>query len=246
VAPVAANIAPVAIFEPLPDTAPEEAPPVAAPAPVFVAPVPAPVPAPAPVATVVAPAPSIPMAAPPPAAVASPAPPFASPRLVTPALATAVSRASSPAHPIPDDVTQTIEALVSQGRWQQVVDLLTQRADKLTPAQALLFAVAIRELAPAPPEDDLRKADSLALHSLAALMGVANDSPVALMLARRMVRRNWRSAPAPRTRTSLFIILAAVVIGSVVGILWDQASERVHGRPTATSTAGESPAPPAQ
>jgi hypothetical protein len=57
---------------------------------------------------------------------------------------------------------------------------------------------------------------------MAGLLGVAENSPMARVLARRMLRKNpvrFSERKAPAARTSLLIVLATLVVGGGVGWL---------------------------
>lgn len=112
-----------------------------------------------------------------------------------------------------------IEALVDRSAWKDIADKLdpAAKAGDLPPALALLHALALRETA---GDEAAPRATEVAIRSMAALLGVAPESPAALVLAKRVLRKNpasWRTRPAPSTRLSVALVVLAIVVGVAAG-----------------------------
>lgn len=121
----------------------------------------------------------------------------------------------------PIDVA-TLEALVQQHRWDRVAGMLGQRhLAALSPGHRVLLAVALLESRPIGAEASTGgpEAQPLAVAAFAELLGVPASSTLARVLALRTLRRNWRTTPAPRARTSVLLLAASLALGSLVGYL---------------------------
>jgi hypothetical protein len=108
-----------------------------------------------------------------------------------------------------------VEALLETTNWGAVVDVLA-KAESLTPPLALLYAIALRE------RDAEGDADGIAIRAAAALLCVPEDSETALVVAKRILRRNpvaWKARPAPPVRVSVAIVVAVLVLGALAGFL---------------------------
>jgi len=142
----------------------------------------------------------------------------------------------SPAPPPPDAqgpseedqaLFATAEPLLHQGNWQGVVELLGQRAPDATPLSprlVLLYAIALKE-APASgtPGKQNADADLLGMRAVSTLLHISADSPTALIVGKRVLRKRpieWQTAP-PR-RVSLLLTAIALLIGAAVGLLFNQ------------------------
>lgn len=121
-----------------------------------------------------------------------------------------------------------IEALVGQGQWTKVAEQLSPHEASLSPRHALLLAIALGEAGGADGRD--KGADRLAIRAFAGLLDVPEASPLALLLARRTLRRSWRQAPAPKARVQLALVVTAVVLGALVGLALDEWRDRSHSR----------------
>ncbi len=112
-----------------------------------------------------------------------------------------------------------LEPLVARNAWKEIAERLgaAGEAGALPPALALVFALAQREAA---GEEGAAGATALAIRSMAALVGVPQESGMALVLAKRLLRRNpagWRQRPAPAARYSAVIIVLGILVGAAVG-----------------------------
>ncbi len=120
-----------------------------------------------------------------------------------------------------DPRVKQVEPLLASGEWEKICELLgpAEEAAKLPPVLGLLYAFAQREAA---GDESTTDANFLAIHSIAALMGVADDSRLALVLGKALMRRNpatWSKREAPPARLRVFLIVIAVLFGTVVGWL---------------------------
>jgi hypothetical protein len=134
----------------------------------------------------------------------------------------------APAGPSEEDqaLFAAAEPLLHQGHWQGVVELLGSRTvgSPLSPRLSLLYAIALKE-APAKgtPGKQNADADLLGLRAVSTLLHVPADSPTALIIGKRVLRKRpieWQNAP-PR-RVSLLLTALALLIGAAVGLLFNQ------------------------
>jgi hypothetical protein len=112
-----------------------------------------------------------------------------------------------------------VDLLIERGAWKDIRDKLAagEAADDLPPALALVYAIARRE---AGGEDG--GATPLAIKSMAALLGVAEDSAAALVLAKRLLRQNPVAHLARKgasTARTLGVVAVALVVGVLVGLV---------------------------
>jgi hypothetical protein len=117
----------------------------------------------------------------------------------------------------------TIEGLVSQNQWTKVCELLgaPENQGKLPVGMAFIYAVALNELrVPGSPVDkrapDIEK---IMLRCLGVMLGADAKGPLTQIITKRLMRRSWRATPAPATRMSVLIIIAALMLGSFIGFL---------------------------
>lgn len=120
---------------------------------------------------------------------------------------------------IADPRLEAIEPLLASGAWEEICKRLgpPDQAGKLPPTLGLIYALARREMA---GEAGSTQANELAIRCMAGLFGVSAGSATALVLGKRLLRRNpaaWRSTPAPPAKISTLIIFVAIVIGAAVG-----------------------------
>jgi hypothetical protein len=117
----------------------------------------------------------------------------------------------------------TIEGLVSQNQWTKVCELLgaPENHGKLPVGMAFIYAVALNELRVPGSVVDKRAPDieKIMLRCLSVMLGADSKGPLTQIMAKRLMRRSWRATPAPTTRTSVLLILAALAIGSFIGFL---------------------------
>lgn len=125
----------------------------------------------------------------------------------------------APAPPTMDPRFAELEPLIARNAWKEIAERLgpAGEAGTLPPALALVLALAQREAA---GDDGAAGATELAIRSMAALVGVPQGSDMALVLAKRLLRRNpagWRQRPAPAARYSAAIIVLGILVGAAVG-----------------------------
>ena len=137
------------------------------------------------------------------------------------------SLSASPADPAA--LLGKVEPLIQQTRWADIVEALgpASRAAELPPGLALVYAMALAETA---GDASTTEASLLAIRSVSALLGVPEGSGTALMVAKRVLRRNpvtWRRRPAPRAPIRLALIVVALFLGIVAGWLVAPSSIRL-------------------
>jgi hypothetical protein len=112
-----------------------------------------------------------------------------------------------------------VELLVSQGQWGKVAERLgpLDRAEAAGPRVTFLYTLASKESLPAGV--DWNEGDAIARRALAGLLGVDETGVLVRILCTRIFRRSWRSVPAPPTRTSVLLVIAAIMVGAFIGFL---------------------------
>lgn len=114
-----------------------------------------------------------------------------------------------------------LEALASSGHWQRIVDLLSSSNEPsdLSPTLRLVYAIACKETSD--EAQPLGTPERLAITAMSELLGVAPDSPIAVMIAKRMLRskRPWIKREAPKGPISVLLMLFALGLGALVGWL---------------------------
>lgn len=138
--------------------------------------------------------------------------------------ATGAEPSAEAAASVPRDAAElraSVELLLQQTRWADIVQTLgpQERAAELPPTLALIYAMALAETAGA---GSTTKANLLAIRSVASLLSVPEDSGTALMVAKRVMRRNpvaWRARPAPRAPLRIALVVVALALGIVAGWL---------------------------
>ena len=116
---------------------------------------------------------------------------------------------------------EELERLLDRNDWRGIEGVLgsLEGVGTLPPNLGLVVALAHNEASnEADPE-----AIQVAIRCMAGLLGTAEDSPMARVLARRLLRKNPTSPrrlgerSAPPARTSLLIVLVTLVLGGTVG-----------------------------
>lgn len=122
---------------------------------------------------------------------------------------------------------EPIEKLLDVNDWKKLASELgpLEEVGKLPPNLGLVAALAHNENASGGDPE----AAAVAIRCMAGLLGVADDSPLARVLARRLLRKNpvkLRERQAPPAKTSLLIVLVTLVLGGGVGWLMSLGSWR--------------------
>jgi len=114
---------------------------------------------------------------------------------------------------------KAIEPLMALGKWAEIQALLTKKEKPNDlPAQLALF-YALAELE-ADREKSSTEANFMAIDSVAKILDIPKDSPAALHIAKRIMRRNpthWTKAPAPDARLRIALVVLALVLGIAGG-----------------------------
>jgi hypothetical protein len=115
---------------------------------------------------------------------------------------------------------EPLEKLLDLNDWKKIGAELGTISDvgKLPPNLGLLAALAHNENA----KDGDPDAAAAAIRCMAGLLGVSEDSPIARVLARRMLRKNpvkLSERQAPPARTSFLIVLITLALGGGVGFV---------------------------
>ena len=108
-----------------------------------------------------------------------------------------------------------LEKALASGNWDETLKLLgtPTESGRLPPNLGVLFAIAMKEK----ERQDMPASElnDLAFRCTAGLLGVAHDSPIAMLIAKRLLRRNpvaLHKRPAPRPTISILIIIVTVLI----------------------------------
>jgi len=147
----------------------------------------------------------------------SDAPGIVIPELGGPPEAPAPVVAAKPAYRDPE--IEKLEQLVERGAWETLAKELRADASR-SAAYRLMHVIALRETL---PHDDKGGAGHKLTHeaivAIAEMLGVPESSPTALMLAKRLLRRNpvWVQKQ-PDARVSFGVVVVGLLIG--VGIGW--------------------------
>lgn len=124
--------------------------------------------------------------------------------------------------PAVDPLIADVDRRIARGDWagleQTLFDAGAAGAGGAAPQLRLLWAVAVKE---SETKREGVNADALAIAATAELLGVAADSHLALVVAKRLLRRRaLASRPAPSPWVSWIIVLVAIAIGAAVGFLF--------------------------
>ncbi len=130
---------------------------------------------------------------------------------------------------VSDPRLEEIEPFLRAGDWDSVLKVLgpPENAGRLPPNLGLIYALARKEKEPVGATTDARAAKGmdvtdLAIRCTAGLIGVPADSALALVVAKRLIRKNpvgWQQRPAPPASVSAIIIVIALVLGGTIGWL---------------------------
>lgn len=113
-----------------------------------------------------------------------------------------------------------LEPMVAGSHWRRVREAIEPHLEDengLPPELALLYALASHELG-----DDEVDGIRLAIDAMAVLVGAPCESPITVLLAKRLLRRGRPGIgrrPAPRWPLSLLIAVLGIALGAAVGWL---------------------------
>lgn len=115
-----------------------------------------------------------------------------------------------------------IEAALATSDWDHITQTLgpAEDAGRLPPNLGIIYAVAMKERERA--EISSPELTDLAIRCSAGLFGVDPASPFALILAKRLLRKNpvaWQKKPAPPPTVSILIIVVGLAVGALIGWL---------------------------
>jgi hypothetical protein len=115
-----------------------------------------------------------------------------------------------------------LEPLVAAADWEGVAKVLgtPEAAGRLPPNLGLVYALARKETGVA--KEEHYEPNGAAIQCMAGLFGIPKESPIALVLGKRLLRSNpvaWQKAPAPPTHISLFIVALGLLLGAGIGWL---------------------------
>ena len=123
-----------------------------------------------------------------------------------------------------------IERLTNQGKWAEVLQTLSEQrgVGQLSPTERLIWAIAQKEH---PHGQSTSEAHRVGIQAMSELLGVAPDSPLALIVAKRALRTvagAWRSRPAPKPLFSFLIIIFGVGFGAAIGWIYYLVDQMPH------------------
>lgn len=115
---------------------------------------------------------------------------------------------------------EELEKLLDANDWKGIAKSLggVEEIGKLPPNLGLVAALADVEGSKEASSETI----TTAIRCMAGLLGVGEDSPIARVLARRMLRKNptrFSERKAPPAKTSLLIVLVTLVVGGGVGFV---------------------------
>ncbi|HKP60400.1 MAG TPA: hypothetical protein VJV78_26925 [Polyangiales bacterium] len=134
----------------------------------------------------------------------------------------AVSKVTHAGDPV---LLSQVEPLIQAGRWQELRNLLASQDEdpsNLPPAFALLYAIALKEVAgdeQTPSHARGNAAEALGIAAVSEMLSVPAHSATALVVAKRALRRRpieWTRKASGRA--SLFFVLLALLCGAGVGL----------------------------
>ncbi|MFT3923547.1 MAG: hypothetical protein QM778_13535 [Myxococcales bacterium] len=111
-----------------------------------------------------------------------------------------------------------IERLVALGAWDRLIEQIPPDGTR-APLLVLLRSIAAREGTARGARADA-KLTSDAIAALAEVLGVPASSPIALMLGKRLLRRNpWSGTTQPSQKLSFTLMVFGVAAGAGIGWL---------------------------
>ncbi len=116
-----------------------------------------------------------------------------------------------------------VAALAGQNQWQKVCEVLgsPEHHGRLPAPMAFVYALALNELRVPGSAVDRQAPDieGVTRASVAAMLDADPASDLVRIVTRRLLKRSWTRAPAPPRRTSILLVVAAVMLGTFIGFL---------------------------
>lgn len=112
------------------------------------------------------------------------------------------------------------EKLVERNAWEQLADQLSAERD-LSPAMQLLRIVAQREMLKGDQKAEAARLAQEGIQAIASVLNLPEGSPTALVLGKRLLRRNpgWGPKKQASTGLSVGLLLGGVTVGAAIGWL---------------------------
>jgi hypothetical protein len=123
-------------------------------------------------------------------------------------------------HSYGDQRVLKYEKLVERNAWEQLAEALAQEPDP-SPALLLLRIVAEREMLKGDQKHEAARLAQQGISAMASILNLPEASPTALVLGKRLLRRNpgWTPRREASTGLSLGLALGGVAIGAGIGWL---------------------------
>jgi hypothetical protein len=132
----------------------------------------------------------------------------------------AAELAAEYAHSYGDPRVLKYEKLVERNAWEQLAEQLGQEQE-LSPALLLLHVIAQREMLKGDQKQDAARLAQQGISAMARILQLPEASPTALVLGKRLLRRNpgWAPQRTASTGLSVGLLLGGVTIGAAIGWL---------------------------
>ena len=119
-----------------------------------------------------------------------------------------------------DPRVRKYEAMVERGAWEQLQSELG-RERELSPVLELLHIIARRETLKSEERNNAALLSQEAIGVFARLLGLPERSPTALLIGKRLLRKNpgWSRTRTPSTGLSAGMLLAGIAVGAGIGWL---------------------------
>ena len=111
------------------------------------------------------------------------------------------------------------EQLIERGAWEELVQLLSPQS-RLPPALELLLLIGRREVQDGRDREQANALSRAIIATVARVLSLPEESPAALVIAKRLMRRNpgW-SRKQPANRLSVGIVMIGLSLGAAIGWL---------------------------
>ncbi len=122
-------------------------------------------------------------------------------------------------HAYGDQRVLKYEKLVERNAWEQLAEQLGAERD-LSPAMQLLRIVAQREMLKRDQKAEAARLAQEGISAIAKVLNLPEGSPTALVLGKRLLRRNpWTPKKQASTGLSVGLLLGGVTVGAAIGWL---------------------------